>query len=81
MIYLAIVGTYDLPKHGMADIGPWRGKGKIVVDLTRHADSRRSRLGKREPSQQTPSRPARTILLRPRYRSAAMARSEFEFSK
>src|SRR5258708_25577103 len=46
VIYITIVSTYDLPKQGMPDIGPWRGEGKIVVDLTRHGDSGRAKFRK-----------------------------------
>ena len=40
-IYLEIVGTYDIEKRPMPDIGPGRLKREIIVDLTLHADPRK----------------------------------------
>src|SRR5215218_3764384 len=39
VIYLEIIGTYEVTKGPMPDIGPWRLKREIIIDLTRHAGS------------------------------------------
>src|SRR5712691_9442535 len=39
MIHLEIIGTYEVPKRPMPDIGPRRLKREIVIDLARHAGS------------------------------------------
>jgi hypothetical protein len=41
VIHFEIISTCDLAKQFMPDIGPWRLKRKIVIDLTRHAGSGR----------------------------------------
>jgi hypothetical protein len=61
VINLAAIVTCDLHKEIMADIGPRRLQGKIIVNLARHAGFRTVLKAMQAPSQQTAAVAARRV--------------------
>jgi len=62
VIHLEIIGTYEIPKRPVPDIGPWRLKREIVIDLTHHAGSGTRICSSLAASQQVSQIRARSVL-------------------